>query len=159
MQTERRNETRFGYAECSPSSLWLLNGKDMKLIHYQGIARLLNYRKIILLFLSICFSGTAIRAQNQRVDLSITNQPLLSAFKAIEKQTDLSISYNQTKLDVHKNITADYRNARLHDVMQGLLAGTGFSFIFEQDHLIIVPGAPQKTGRSGQAATLRYRTR
>lgn len=127
----------------------------MKLIQYPEEVFLLNYRKIVILILLVCSSVTITWAQNQRINLNITNQSLLTAFEDIEKQTRLSISYNQTKLDVHKNITVNFQNARLQEIMQHLLNGTGFSFIFEGEHIVIVPASsvsPDKATTS-QATT------
>ncbi len=58
--------------------------------------------KFYVLLLALCFYNIAF-GQNQPVTVSVKNQPLLKVFESIEKQTKLSIAYNQTKLNV-KNI-------------------------------------------------------
>lgn len=42
--------------------------------------------------------------QNQKITISGNNKTLLNVFGEIEKQSGLSISYNQTKLDVNRKI-------------------------------------------------------
>lgn len=60
-----------------------------------------NHKFYILLF-ALCFCNTAF-GQKQQITVSMKNQPLLKLFESIEAQSDLSIAYNQSKLDV-KNI-------------------------------------------------------
>ena len=60
--------------------------------------------KFYVLLLALCFYNIAF-GQNQPVTVSVKNQPLLKVFESIEKQTKLSIAYNQTKLNVNQKVT------------------------------------------------------
>ena len=67
------------------------------------------------------------------------NQPLLKVFESIEKQTKLSIAYNQTKLNVNQKVTVDFKNESTATVLNAVLKNTGFSYRTEGEHIIIIP--------------------
>lgn len=94
--------------------------------------------KILILLFALCLSNTIV-AQNQKVTVYSKNQEMLKAFDQIEKQTKLSIAYNQTKLDVNKVIKEDFINKELSFVLDGLLKNSGFTFRIERTHIIIIP--------------------
>ena len=100
--------------------------------------------KVILLSLALCVCNI-IYGQTQQVTIHGNNQPLLNVFKQLEKQTNLSIAYNQTKLDVNKEVKENYVNKELSFVLTDLLKNTNFSFRFEQKHIIIIPTKEEKS--------------
>ena len=59
--------------------------------------------KIVLLLLALCIYNTAY-GQNQRISVYGNNQSLQKVFEQIEEQTQLSITYNQTRLDVNRKL-------------------------------------------------------
>ena len=82
--------------------------------------------KFYVLLLALCFYNIAF-GQNQPVTVSVKNQPLLKVFESIEKQTKLSIAYNQTKLNVNQKVTVDFKNESTATVLNAVLKNTGFS--------------------------------
>lgn len=106
--------------------------------------QLLNIRKTFISSLLIVSSVTTGWAQNQRVTIAGNNNTILKAFEEIEKQTGLSIAYNQTKLNVNKKIRQDFNDKNLSSVMTEILKDTGFSYQIEGNHIIIVPGKSPK---------------
>lgn len=104
----------------------------------------IKIHKVMLLSLSLCFCSI-VYGQTQQVTVRGNNQPLLNVFQQIEKQTNLSIAYNQTKLDVNKKVKENYINKELSFVLTDLLKNTGFSFRFEQKHIIIIPAKQENS--------------
>lgn len=106
----------------------------------------LNFRKIIILTLLALFTSIISRGQNQRITIVGNNKSLLSIFEEIEKQTDLSIAYNQTKLNIKQKVNQNFENRNLSSVLTDLLKNTGFAFRFEDKHVIIIPvqSVPEK---------------
>lgn len=96
-----------------------------------------NHKFYILLF-ALCFCNTAF-GQKQQITVSMKNQPLLKLFESIEAQSDLSIAYNQSKLDVKKNVTVNFSNETVASVLNTVLRGTGFTYRLEGKHIIITP--------------------
>lgn len=94
--------------------------------------------KFYVLLLALCFYNIAF-GQNQPVTVSVKNQPLLKVFESIEKQTKLSIAYNQTKLNVNQKVTVDFKNESTATVLNAVLKNTGFSYRTEGGHIIIIP--------------------
>ena len=77
--------------------------------------------KIVLLLLALCIYNTAY-GQNQRISVYGNNQSLQKVFEQIEEQTQLSITYNQTRLDVNRKIKGRHRQ-RLSRRKRKLLPG------------------------------------
>ena len=71
----------------------------MKFYKLSGIGYPVKIHKFYILLFALCFYNIAY-GQNQPITVSMKNQPLLKVFEIIEDQTDFSIAYNQTKLDV-----------------------------------------------------------
>ena len=40
-------------------------------------------------------------AQNQTIDLNMTDKPLSEIFKSIEKQADISVDFDETQINIH----------------------------------------------------------
>lgn len=99
--------------------------------------------KFYILLFALCFYNMAF-GQDQQVTVSLKNQPLLKAFESIEAQTNLSIAYNQTKLNVKHKVTVQFTNQPVSTILNSVLEGTGFTFRQESNHIIIVP-VPKKT--------------
>lgn len=112
--------------------------KSMKLNHYLSTRYLLEIRCFLLFILLSVFSLPNLFGQNQQISLSGKNITMLKAFEAIEKQTKLSITYNQTKLNIQQQVNADYSNKSVSYILNKLLEGTGFSYKYEGDYIIIV---------------------
>lgn len=65
-------------------------------------------------------------------------------FEQIEQQTKLSVTYNQTKLDVNKKIKENFIDKKLSFVMDALLKNTGFTCNYEPEHIVITPSVQPK---------------
>lgn len=126
----------------------------MKLNYQTNKNTFLIFRKLVIFALFTCFFTTASWGQNQRISISGNNNTVLQIFEEIEKQTGLSIAYNQTKLDVNKKIRQNFNNKVLSSVMTEVLKGSGFSYRIEGKHIIIVsekkaqPVPTQNKGKS-----------
>ena len=73
-----------------------------------------------------------IYGQNQLITIAGKNITLLKAFDAIESQTQLSITYSRTKIDVNRTLSVDFKKQKLSIVLDKLLAGTGFTYKIEK---------------------------
>ena len=76
----------------------------MKFYKLSGIGYPVKIHKFYILLFALCFYNIAY-GQNQPITVSMKNQPLLKVFEIIEDQTDFSIAYNQTKLDVKQKVS------------------------------------------------------
>lgn len=116
----------------------------MKLNYQKSKKTLLNYRKIVILSLLAFSISSFCWGQNQRITISGNNKTLLSIFEEIEKQTGLSIAYNQTKLDVNRKIKQNFKDKTLSSAMTDILKDTDFSYRIEGNHIVITPSKSQE---------------
>lgn len=109
--------------------------------------------KFYILLFALCFYNIAF-GQNQQITVSMKNQSLLKVFESIEAQTNLSIAYNQTKLDVRQKVTAQFTRETVASVLNSVLKGTGFTYKQESNHIIII-SAPAKVEEAPNTSTQR----
>ena len=118
--------------------------KSMKLNYHKSTHSLLKLRKLLIFTLLSLFTINIAWGQSQRISIAAKNKTLLSVFEEIEKQTGLSIAYNQTKLNINKVIDQDFNDKILSSVITELLKDSGFSYRLEGKHIIIVPEKKQQ---------------
>jgi TonB-linked SusC/RagA family outer membrane protein len=63
---------------------------------------------------------------------------LFAAFEEIERQTDLRIAYNESTIDVNRNITVDITAKSLSEAMNAILKDTHTTFKLQGKQIIIV---------------------
>lgn len=132
----------------------------MKFYKLSGIGYPVKIHKFYILLFALCFYNIAY-GQNQPITVSMKNQPLLKVFEIIEDQTDFSIAYNQTKLDVKQKVSANFVREAVSSVLNSVLKGTGFTYRQEGKHIIIIPvpakaeAAPNNTTSTQQSIKIR----
>ena len=132
----------------------------MKFYKLSGIGYPVKIHKFYILLFALCFYNIAY-GQNQPITVSMKNQPLLKVFEIIEDQTDFSIAYNQTKLDVKQKVSANFVREAVSSVLNSVLKGTGFTYRQEGKHIIIIPvpvkaeAAPNNTTSTQQPIKIR----
>lgn len=89
----------------------------MKFYKLSGIGYPVKIHKFYILLFALCFYNIAY-GQNQPITVSMKNQPLLKVFEIIEDQTDFSIAYNQTKLDVKQKVSANFVREAVSSVLK-----------------------------------------
>lgn len=92
--------------------------------------------KIFILLFFLLISGI-IGAQNQQVKIPSGRLNIQKVFQVIEKQTNLSVDYNQTRLNVLQRINIQSRNNTLSGILDEVLKNTGFEYTIEKGHIII----------------------
>ena len=94
-------------------------------------------KMIILLFFSI-LSLTAL-SQNAEKKITIQNKniSLKEAFEQIELQTDYSIAYEQSNLNLKKRQSLSLKSASIEKALTQILKGTGYTYKIKGYHIII----------------------
>ncbi len=72
-----------------------------------------------------------------RVSLALRNEPLKSAFSAIEKQTAFRFAYSDRQVGKYRNITLNLPSASLDEALKDLLNGTQLSFRQVSNKIVI----------------------
>ena len=99
--------------------------------------------KIFILALSLLASGSVF-GQNQKISHPKGTTTLQKVFQEIEKQTDLSVDYNQSKLNINKQVVIKEQNKTLSKTLEEVLAGSGLTFKIKAGHILILPLAEKK---------------
>ncbi len=104
------------------------------------------------LFFTLCLfvSGT-LYSQNQMINLPKGANTIQIIFQEIERQTNLSVDYNQSKLNINKKIETKGQNKTLSSMLDEVLDGSGLTYKIEAGHILIIPATEvQEGGKSGK---------
>lgn len=102
--------------------------------------RILFSRRLILpfIFLLLVTRYGAVQAQSTGpITLKKANISLAEVFKAIKKQTGLTVFYSNTLLNDKELVTVDFKNAELKEVFGVLLKGKSLNYVV-RDQLIVI---------------------
>lgn len=111
----------------------------------QRMKNITSFKVAIILFLLLFSQYTSLGAQT--ITLSGNNLTMKSAFAEIEKQTDMSIDYDESVINLHQKISTSIQGKSLEETMNILLKGTGCSFVVKNNHIVISVNA-KDTGKS-----------
>ncbi|WP_165021031.1 MULTISPECIES: TonB-dependent receptor [unclassified Dysgonomonas] len=104
-----------------------------------------NYLKQVCFILVFIFGFTFnAKAQNQKITLPQQKMTILSAFEEVEKQTNLTVAYNESSIDVKKSISVDVKNKSLSDAITDILKGTGTTYRIQGQQILIVSDNQQE---------------
>ncbi|MDR1092081.1 MAG: SusC/RagA family TonB-linked outer membrane protein, partial [Prevotella sp.] len=121
----------------------------MKKIFMQALPVSKNKHKIILFTLFICSVFTG-KAQNQNINLPKEAITIQQIFQEIEKQTDMSVDYNQSRLDVTRQITLSSAKILLSTVLDEVLEKSGLTYSIDRGHIIIKQGTASSLASATQ---------
>lgn len=102
-------------------------------------------KKQLLIIAALFFSVVAF-AQNQRIKFpSQESLTVLEVFNLIEKQTNMTVAYNEKSIDVGKTVSAEVSGQSLNDVLGHVLKGTGMTTKIQGNIIAIVQENNQHT--------------
>jgi TonB-linked SusC/RagA family outer membrane protein len=67
----------------------------------------------------------------------------------VERQSNLSVAYNESKINGDKSITLELANRPLDEALGVILAGTGFTYQIKDGYIMIVPEPQKETTITG----------
>ncbi len=102
--------------------------------------------KFITLLCCLLFSQTIILAQStKKISIKNAEISIKEALSEIEKQTKMSVAYNETQLESHKTISLDVNNSTLEKTLEQILQKTGFSYEIKGNQIMIVEKTSKDT--------------
>lgn len=107
-----------------------------------------------LIFFFILFGSQNAFAQQQRITLSEGQKTILSAFEEIEKQTQMTIAYNESVINVKQVIDVSVSNQSLPEAMATILKGTNTTYKIQGKQIIIVAAPKQAPTRKYNGVVL-----
>ena len=101
--------------------------------------------KALVVFVGLLLFQPILSAQgNSRLTINNGKMTITEVFQEIEKQSNMPIAYNASKLNKKQAITLNVENATLEEVLTKTLAGTDFSYKIENDYIMIVDKTQQE---------------
>ncbi|MDR0844597.1 MAG: TonB-dependent receptor [Tannerella sp.] len=90
--------------------------------------------------------------QAQNISLSKQNVKLSELFEEIEKQTNLTISYSESTVDVNQTVSVNVKNKPVVQAINDLLKGTKATCKLQGKQILIVP-EPQRAAQDKRTVT------
>ncbi|MDO5663731.1 MAG: SusC/RagA family TonB-linked outer membrane protein [Bacteroidia bacterium] len=102
-------------------------------------------RFFILLFCLITIQTNAFAQNNTKITIKKNNISVIEALQEIEKQSKMSIAYNESQLKNQKNIQLDISGDSVENALSQALVGTGFTYQIKDGYVMIIPAKPTET--------------
>lgn len=102
--------------------------------------------KIFFLFFCLLSLQTFAYAQNNAT-ITLINKSIsvIDALREIEKQSKLSIAFNESQLAGKKATNLEVKNGSVEEALTGVLRGSGFTYRISNGYVVIIPGNESKT--------------
>ncbi|MFR3331930.1 MAG: SusC/RagA family TonB-linked outer membrane protein [Odoribacter splanchnicus] len=106
-----------------------------------------------LLFLLVVLFGSNLSARvlsQERITIQLGKTTISRVFDEIRKQTERIVVYNDNKLMQHQQVIADFNNVPLETVLKNLLEGSGVTYEFVDEYIVIVPSKTSDFNQQNQ---------
>lgn len=102
---------------------------------------------LLLLYMLLCCSKLFAQRStlNKRVTISFFNISLQDALSKLSLQNNLPISFGPSQLGMTRNINKNFYDAPVSGVLQSILEGSGLTWRYFADEIIVVPDGKSST--------------
>ncbi len=121
--------------------------KKVPIIGTDQLFRIMKLTSLLLLVFCIHLSGAT---RSQTVSLNAKNQPLERVFKAIKKQTELAVVYNDRFVDSSTPVSITVKDALLTETLESLLNPLSLTYHIRENTIVIT----KMPGRNHGAPTI-----
>lgn len=119
-----------------------------------------NAIKSILIILLLLPGANIYAQQNSKITIINKNISIQTALMEVRKQSQMSVAYNDSKLP-ELNISLNINKQPLEKALDSILQGTNFTYIINNDYIMIVPKEEVKNTKTkkitGKVVDLRVR--
>lgn len=98
--------------------------------------KLISLFRISLMFFLFFFAQQTV-ASSQSITLPSHNITIKDAFTEIEKQTGMSVDYDESVINLNKRVNASINNKSLNEALALILKESGCTFVIKNNHIII----------------------
>lgn len=120
---------------------------------YSGIGQLSRIMKLTSLLLLVGILHLSAASRSQTVSLNVKNQPIGKVFEAIEKQTDLTIIYNDRFVDPAVPVSIQVSNAPLSKALNSLLNPVFLTYHIMENTIVITELPRENKNRTASPQT------
>lgn len=93
---------------------------------------------LLLACLMTCNIGAYSQGNGVKVSINRNNITIKEALQEVEKQSKMSLAYNESKLNGNKRIALNLTDKSLDETMDAILKETGFSYELKDEQIMIV---------------------
>jgi TonB-linked SusC/RagA family outer membrane protein len=103
--------------------------------------------KVQLFFLlcTVCLVTVTSAQTNIKVSVPKGSYTIKEALQQVEKQTQMSVAYNESKINGNNNVSLDLTDRPLNEALSLILAGTGYTFQIKDGYIMIISEPQTKT--------------
>ena len=96
------------------------------------------FKTVFAVFCTLALSQTALFSQDrERLSIKEDRITLKQALADVERQTGLSVAYNESRIGADQVLSLDLDRVTLDQAMSAILEGTGFTWKVQGDYLVI----------------------
>ncbi|MDR1415068.1 MAG: SusC/RagA family TonB-linked outer membrane protein [Odoribacteraceae bacterium] len=99
---------------------------------------------IVILFVCSFNLNAEIFAQQERLDISMKGAPLAEVFRQIRQASNYAFVYDSDAIKQQSPVNVSVKGASIEQVLDLCLDGTGFSYVIEDNIVIIRAGQPAR---------------
>lgn len=100
--------------------------------------------RFVLFLFMVVIQATAFAQSGMKITIQKENITVIEALKEVEKQSKLSVGYNDSQLIDKPAINLNLKNIDLEKALSIILKGTGFTYGIKRNYINIIP--QPKTG-------------
>ena len=99
----------------------------------------------LLIFCLLSFQTFAISQNNVRITLNSNKITVIDALREIEKQSKLSIAFNESQLADKNATNLNVKNMLVEEALTVILQDSGFTYRMTNGYIVIVPVSEYET--------------
>ena len=103
--------------------------------------------KIVFSFIFLCSIQYIASESQSKITISERNITLKTLFEEIEKQTNLSVDYEESHIDLDKKLTVSVVDKNLNEALSLILENSGYSHAIKGSHILISSSKQQQNNR------------
>lgn len=111
----------------------------MKINIREGNKYLNYFHRTVFVLLFLCYSQYSFSEIQNKVTLSRSAITLKTAFEEIEKQTDMSVDYEESSIDLSRKVDVAIVGKGLEEALQLLLGNSSYTYEIKGSHILVSP--------------------
>jgi TonB-dependent starch-binding outer membrane protein SusC len=90
-----------------------------------------------LILVTLVQVSASVYSQNTLLSLSMKNSSLKDVFREIEKQSEFTFLYNNSKIDVDREVSVEFKSSKVEDILDKVLNGSGIAYVVIEKQIVL----------------------
>lgn len=127
-------------------------------VHWNRRRQIFRIMKLTVMLCVCCFCTLSANVMSQeRLSMKLGEVTVKQVFEEIRRQTERIVICNDDRLDQSRRVVANFDGVELGEILADVLRGSGMTFRFVDDYILIVPEQVQAADTVVKPLTLRGR--